>query len=435
MSLWWTLVDRPTFSPGSLDQQWDVLIVGGGFSGLWSAHHLLNADPSLKIAILEASHVGSGASGRNGGWVSALYPRSDETLATHSSPSEIAQLHECLRNSIDAIGDFVKKEKIDCGFSKGGSLLIARHKAQLARLVSEIDAQTHLLSAEETKDRINMHGAIGATYTPHCARINPAQLVVALAQSLEQRGVAIFENTKAQIHADKSVEVGGEKLHATIVIRAIEAYRERTRELIPIYSLMIATEPLPQEVFDEIGIAGRETFAEANHVVSYAQRTPDNRLAIGGRGAPYTWGSKRNSASERHKKIHAQLRAMSTSWFPILKKYEFTHAWGGAVAITRDSSPYARFNGSYAELGGYIGDGVTLSFLVAQTLADLITNSESERTRLPFVQWQSPQWEIEPLRWLGVNSAIVLSNLADREERMSSRPSLLAKGLGRIMGT
>ena len=435
MSLWWTLVDRPTFFPGSLDRRWDVVIVGAGFSGLWSAHHLLNADPSLTIAIVEASGIGSGASGRNGGWMSALYPRSNEALAQHSSPSQIAQLHLQLRNSIDAIGEFVKKENFDCGFSKGGSLVIARHESQLARISRDCDEDTHLLTANETKARINMTGAIGATFTPNCARINPAELVIGLAQSLARRGVSIFEDTPALICPDKSVEVGGKKVDTKIVIRATEAYRQRTREMIPIYSLMVATQPLPQDVFDEIGIAKNETFAEANHLVTYGQRTPDNRLAIGGRGAPYTWGSKRNLSSERHKKIHEHLRTMSTSWVPIVKKFEFTHAWGGAVGITRDWSPFVRFNGSYAELGGYAGDGVTLSYLAALTLTELITDSESERTRLPFVQWQSPKWEIEPLRWLGVNSAIALSSFADWEERKSSKQSVVAKGLARMMGT
>lgn len=435
MSLWWSLIDRPTFSPGSLNQRWDVVIVGAGFSGLWSAHHLLTADPSLNIAIVDSSHVGSGASGRNGGWMSALYPRSDESLAQTSSASEIAQLHAELRNSIDAIGEFAEAEKIDCGFSKGGSLVIARHQTQLSRIRGDVDEHTHLLSADETKARINMSGAVGATFTPNCARINPAQLVLGLAQSLARRGVSIFENSPAHIGMDKSVEVDGKKLDTKIVIRATEAYRQRTRDLIPIYSLMVATQPLPQEVFDEIGIAENETFAGANHLITYGQRTPDNRLAIGGRGAPYTFGSKRNLASENYKKIHDHLRTMSMSWFPILKNFEFTHAWGGAVGITRDWSPFVRFDGTFAELGGYAGDGVTLSYLAAKTLSELIHGKESTRTHLPFVQWQSPTWEIEPLRWLGVNSAIALSGLADWEEQHRSRPSIVAKALARMMGT
>ncbi|MBI3429212.1 MAG: FAD-dependent oxidoreductase, partial [Actinobacteria bacterium] len=320
MSLWWSDLTRPEFRPGEVHQRWDVLIVGGGFSGLWSAHHLLTADPKLKIAILEKEQVGSGASGRNGGWASALYPASDETLLTRFSKSDVEALHSHLKNSIDEIGDFVTSQEIDCGFHKGGTLLIARNGGQLRRMESESNKK--LLDKEETRSRIAMSDALGSLYSPDCAAINPAALVLGLANSLQDRGVAIFENTFASISRKKKVSVNGKAIKAKFVIRAIEAYHEATRQQVPIYSLMIATEPLPQSVFDEIGIKERETFAEASHLVTYAQRTTDNRLAIGGRGAPYTWGSKRNDRSESHERDLRRLRVMAREWFPLLKEFE-----------------------------------------------------------------------------------------------------------------
>ncbi|MCX6429183.1 MAG: FAD-dependent oxidoreductase, partial [Actinobacteria bacterium] len=132
MSLWWELVERPTFSPESLDRQWDVLIVGAGFSGLWSAHHLLERNPELKIAVVEKSTVGSGASGRNGGWASALYPVTEENLRKNFTAGAIDSLNLHLRGAIDEIEAFTKKNKIDCGFAKGGTLTVARNKGQLA---------------------------------------------------------------------------------------------------------------------------------------------------------------------------------------------------------------------------------------------------------------------------------------------------------------
>ena len=432
MSLWWSDISRPEFTPGELHRRWDVLIVGGGLSGLWSAHHLIEADPTLKIAILEKEQIGSGASGRNGGWASALYPATDKTLLARFSKSDVEALHSHLRNSIDEIGEFVQSHEIDCGFEKGGMLLIARNSGQLRRLESESDQP--LLNQEETTSRIAMSNALGAAFSPDCAALNPAALVVGLANSLQARGVAIFENTFATISRRRKVSVGEKAVKAKFVIRAIEAYHEGTRDQIPIYSLMIATEKLPSSVLDEIGIRNRETFAEASHLVTYAQRTSDNRLAIGGRGAPYTWGSKRNDRNEFHEKDHNRLKIMAREWFPVLNAFEFTHEWGGAVGVTRDWAPYVRSRKDYGELGGYAGDGVTLSYLCAGAMSDLILGRSTVRAALPFVQWKNPRWEREPLRWLAVNGVIRISAMADREERITGRPSHIMKIITPFIG-
>jgi len=434
MSLWWSLVDHPAFTPGTLDRPWDVVIVGGGFSGLWTAHHLKEWEPTLRIAVLEKNRVGSGASGRNGGWVSALYPIEDHKLLRHSTAESILSLHSHLRKTINDIGDFAMRERIDCGFAKGGSLTIARNEGQLKRLTSHIEPEYTLLGARETKSRIHMSGALGSTFTPHCAAINPAALVAGLARSLEKRGVSIFENTEGVISSRKSVSANGKALESTFIVRATEAYHEGTRDQVPIYSLMIATEPLPPQVFEEIGTSNRETFAEASHLVTYAQRTVDDRLAIGGRGAPYTWGSRRKDASELHRKDHQRLRVMAKDWFPILANFEFTHSWGGAVGVTRDWAPYVRTRENYGEMGGYAGDGVALSYLAAGVMADLILEKKSDRAQLPFVQWKNPQWEPEPLRWLAINGAIKLSGLADKEEKRTKQSSGIMKILSSITG-
>lgn len=434
MSLWWSLVDRPVFKPGELNRPWDVVIVGGGFSGLWTAHHLKEWEPTLRIAILEKNQVGSGASGRNGGWVSALYPIEDYKLLKHSTPQAIHNLHAHLRRTIDDIGAFAEKESTECGFTKGGSLLVARNEGQLKRLAVHIDKDYVLLGARETRARIHMSDALGSIFTPNCAAINPAALVVDLARSLEQRGVSIFENTEGLISRKRSVSVAGATLDTKFVVRAVEAYLEGTAQQVPIYSLMVATEPLPPEVFEKIGIRNRETFAEASHLVTYAQRTADDRLAIGGRGAPYTWDSRRNDASEHNRKDHDRLRNLAREWFPVLNRFQFTHAWGGAVGVTRDWSPYVRTTKNYGEMGGYAGDGVSLSYLVAGAMADLILEKESMRAQLPFVQWKNPRWEPEPLRWIAINSAIRLSEFADREEKRTNRPSGFMKIVSSITG-
>ena len=427
-SLWWSSIEHPTFNPKEIDSPWDIVIIGAGFSGLWCAHHLLKNNPMLSIAVFEQNQVGSGASGRNGGWVSALYPQSDHELAKKFGIQVISNLQAHLENSINEIADFVRTNSIDCGFAKGGTLNIARNKGQLKRI--SVQTPDNLLNEREIKNRIGMRGALGGSYSPHCAAVNPAALVIGLALNLQGRGVSIFEFTPASA-SDNGVFITHKSTERTItstyVVEAIEAYRSNSRIQIPIYSLMVATEPLSKDIWDQIGIKERETFAEVRYMVTYAQRTSDDRLAIGGRGAPYLYGSNRRDSHESRKVTHRQIRQLAVDWFPVLKDLRFTHAWGGAVGITRDWAPYVQWNGRVAVLGGYAGDGVTLSYLAANSVADLITRKNSERTQLPFVNSHIRNWEFEPLRWLGVNTAIRLSELADVEERITQRPSVIGK--------
>jgi glycine/D-amino acid oxidase-like deaminating enzyme len=432
-SLWWSSATHPTFTPGELDRQWDVVIVGGGYSGMWTAHHLLNSSPDLKIAILEAHQVGSGASGRNGGWASALYPIDDSSLAKFASAQNIANLHTELEKSIDEIGQFATQSQDNVAFIKSGSLTVARSSAQFERIKKGLLPRESVLDKDQTLKLIKMSHTVGASFNPDCATINPTQLVVALAKSLAQRGVHIFENTFADLSSDGVVKVKGKIIESNFVVRAIEAYHEKNREQIPIYSLMIATEPLPEQFWEKYGLENRPTFHENRHLVTYAQRTSDNRIAMGGRGAPYKWGSARSDKSERHAKIHKQLRETAIQWFPELKNYSFTHAWGGAVTVKRDWAPYLQWDGHFGAFGGYVGDGVTLSYLAANSMADLILGKNTVRASLPYVGWKSAKWEPEPLRWLGVNLGIKLSELADIEEKITRRPSLLGKLIEKLL--
>jgi glycine/D-amino acid oxidase-like deaminating enzyme len=432
-SVWWSSATHPSFTPGELFRKWDVLIIGGGYSGMWTAHHLLNSSPNLSIAILEAHQVGSGASGRNGGWASALYPIEDHELAKFSNAQNISNLHTELEKSIDEIGQFAEQSEEYVAFIKSGSLTVARSSAQFERIKMGLLPQESILDKDQTLKQIQMSQTVGASFNPDCATINPTQLVIALAKSLAHRGVHIFENTYADVSSDGEVKVAGKVIDSKFVVRAIEAYHEKNREQIPIYSLMIATEPLPDEFWNKYGLENHQTFHENRHLVTYAQRTSDNRIAMGGRGAPYKWGSARSNESEQHAKIHKQLRETAIEWFPELKNYSFTHAWGGAVAIKRDWAPYLQWDGRFGAFGGYVGDGVTLSYLAANSMADLILGKDTVRSTLPYVGWKSAQWEPEPFRWLGVNLGIKLSELADIEEMITKRPSLLGKLIEKLL--
>jgi glycine/D-amino acid oxidase-like deaminating enzyme len=199
---------------------------------------------------------------------------------------------------------------------------------------------------------------------------------------------------------------------------------------------MVATEPLDAAFWSEAGLEGRATFADHRHMIIYGQRTADGRLAFGGRGAPYHYGSAVRPEFDREPAVYALLRETLINLFPALHEARFTHAWGGPLGIPRDwhSSVGYDHRSGLAWAGGYVGDGVATSNLAGRTLADLITGKDSDLTALPWVNHHSPRWEPEPLRWVGVNAGLWAMKLADRSETRGGRPSKTAAVLGRVLG-
>ena len=411
-------------------EQYDLAIIGGGFSGLWSAFHLKQIDPSLRIAIFEARTLGYGASGRNGGWASSEYPVSKETLLNRIGANKTEALFKALDQSIDEIGEFSnkfgKRAGFEVGFVKSGSLYFARNEAQARRLKAKVDETHPWLSAGDVSELLSVDGVRGGVFNPSCATIHPWNLVISLARFLIESGVSIFEESWASA-VPGGVLVNSSLIKAPLVIQATEAFGEPRREFIPLYSLMVATEPLDQSLWTEIGNSTRFTFAESAHMVNYAQRTIDDRIAIGGRGATYPFGSRLKDSKEATSSVHERIKSLLISWFPVLNGVEFTHSWGGAVAVTRDWEPYVQWNRAtgFGRLGGYAGDGVTMSYLAAKIIAHEILEKESDLRTLHFVNRPIRNWEPEPIRYIGVNSLVKLSGIADSEERITKRPSLL----------
>lgn len=435
--------------PGSIDV--DVAVVGAGFTGLWTAYYLAKRDPSMRIAVLERDIAGFGASGRNGGWMSALFPAGRAKLAAldGSSRGAAIAMTKAMRDSVGEIGDVVKAERIDCDFHRGGTINFARTAAQLDRARSDIedsrswgDTEDDLrfLDPDETRRMANAADALGATFTPHCARIQPAKLVRGLARVVERLGVAIYEQTPVHSIAPGVVRTSRGRVRAEHVIRATEGFTPdlagERRAVVPVYSLIVATEPLPDTAWREIGLEGRPTFSDYRHLLVYGQRTEDGRLVFGGRGAPYHYGSSIRPAYDRKPSVFAGLREGLADLFPAVGDAAFTHAWGGPLGITRDWMASvghdARTGLGWA--GGYVGDGVTTTNLAGRTLADLIVGAESSLTALPWVGHRSRSWEPEPLRWLGINAGLRAMTVADHEETMTRRQSLIARAMAPLLG-
>lgn len=428
-SLWQGKQNINYRKPISKNDSFDVVVIGAGFSGLWSAFHLKQFQPNLKIAILEKEYVGFGASGRNGGWASAEYPTSSNRLIKENGLKSYKNLRTAITKSIDEIGEIAKSNNWQIDYAKGGALVFARGNAQLSRISKEIDEEHQLLNKSQTTDLLNIPSALGSVFTPHCAALNPFKLVRALADHLEKLGVMIYEQSSVSEIRDKQVEVNGFNVNCTFSIRATEAFTPRKwmgNRQIPIYSLMVATEPLSNEVVKEIRNTQRATFQEACHLITYAQITGDNRLALGGRGVRYKLFSRLSERSEIDNRMHSALEKRARSWFPQITDAKFEYRWGGAVALTRRWQAYLNFDQATgrAEIGGYVGDGVTLSYLVAKTLAEKMSNIKT--ANLPFIDQGIGRWEPEPIRYLAVNAGFKATVLADYEEKITNRPSLLA---------
>jgi glycine/D-amino acid oxidase-like deaminating enzyme len=433
------------------DVQADVAIVGAGFTGLWTAYYLAKRDPGLRIVVCEREIAGFGASGRNGGWCSALFPASLAKLARlgGSGRDGAIAMQRAMHETVDEVGRVAAAEGIDCHFAKGGTVMLARSAAQLERARAEVaeerqfgfgEESLRLLSAAEASDLAAATDVVGGTFTPHCAAIHPARLVRGLAAAVRGAGVGVYEQTPVLSLAPGRVVTQHGTVRADIVVRATEGYTPGLpgfeRAVAPVYSLMIATEPLPPAVFEQIGLAGRPTFGDLRNLIIYGQRTADGRLAFGGRGAPYHLGSAVRPAYDRVPAVFAALRQTLAGLFPVLGSVAVSHSWGGPLGVPRDWCASVGLDRSTGVgwAGGYVGDGVSTTNLAGRTLAELITGTDSPLTTLPWVGHRSPAWEPEPLRWLGVNAGLRAMRLADWEEDRTGRPSLAGAFMGRFLG-
>ena len=439
--------------PGSLeprpalegDTDTDVAIVGGGFTGLWTAYYLRSIDPTLRVTVIERDICGFGASGRNGGWVMGEFAGGIKKYAALADMPASLRLARAMRGTVDEIGRVVEAEEIDCGYHKGGMIRLARNAPQAERQAAEV-AHHHevglpaddvrLLTADEARSHCRATGVLSGIFDASCAAVDPARLVRGLAETVERQGAKVCEQTAATAIEPGRVLTDRGTVRAEVVVQATEAYtrdlRGRRRQLLPLYSLMIGTEPLPQSVFDEIGLDERQTFADDRYMVIYGQRTVDDRIAFGGRGVVYLYGSRISPPLERCHRLHERIHEVLVELFPVLASTRVTHRWGGVLGVTRDWTPsvyYDRAAGT-AGAGGYIGEGVSLSNLAGRTLADLITRTDSERVDLPWVNVRHRRWEPEPLRWLGSRVGRLLL-VADTYEYRTDREARAAVALAR----
>ena len=422
------------------DSTADVAIVGGGLTGLWTAYYLLERDPTLRVAVLEKHIAGFGASGRNGGWCSALFPASTAALAREHGRGAALAMRRAMVDTVDEVGRVVAAEGVDCDFVRGGTLSLARTPLQLESARAEVLEARGYGVDDLMLVETDVGGALGASVDPACARLHPAKLVRGLARLLEARGVAIYEQTEVLDWTAGSVTTARGTVSAPHVVIATEGYGatlpKSRRGILPLYSLMIATEPLDDAVWRDIGIEHGQTFTDFRHLLVYGQRTADNRFAFGGRGARYHWGSAIRDGYDRVPRVFDHLRAALVDLFPQAAQAEVTHRWGGPLGVPRDWHASVRYDEAtgIGAAGGYVGDGLSTTNLAGRTLADLVTGASTPLTALPWVNHHSPRWEPEPLRFVGANLGLAAMTVADAEEKVTGRASVAARLMAPLTG-
>lgn len=302
-----------------------------------------------------------------------------------------------------------------------------QHSVGIARQAGLGEDDVRWLDPDEAARRVTPSRLYGALYTPHCAAVDPARLVLGLADAVARRGVAIYERTPAR-RVPSGVWTPHGMVRAERVVQAVEAYRTRLdgqrRRVIPVYSLMVMTAPLSDSTWAEIGLAHRETFSDGRHLIIYGQRTDDGRMAFGGRGAPYHFGSRIEDSYDLDARTFASIRASLVDLFPVLTGAAIEGEWGGPLAISRDWRPSITVDGPAITAGSYVGNGVAAAHLVGKTVADLVRGIDSDLVHLPWVGHRSRRWEPEPLRWIGVNLGRKLTESIDRAEDAGRSPRL-----------
>ncbi|MGA0064002.1 MAG: NAD(P)/FAD-dependent oxidoreductase [Ilumatobacteraceae bacterium] len=430
----------------------DVVIIGAGFSGLWTAIWLSKIAPEWRIAIVDASGVGAGASSRNGGWCSAVMPMSPTDIAARLGTEAATQLYAEAITNVDEIGSFIRSAGIDCSWRKGGTLVNASHAAQVKGVRSEFESWRSLgferhvrwLDPESLRSMINLAPTMGGYVQDFCASIHPARLVAGLARSVRARGVSIHAPITVQRIETGAVVTSLGHIHTRHTVRATEAFtpsiRQYRREVLPVYSLMVATEPLRADVRAALNWADGLTFTDGGELVVYAQLTGDGRLAFGGRGAHTPYASRPIDTVALSRTVHERLLRTMHDFFPATRDALVTHRWGGAVAVHRDWWPAIRIDESvstadhrHVSIGGYVGDGVAASHLLARRAAELLAAPRS----LPHTLASIParRWEPEPMRFIGSNAMISLISFIDRREsRRLRRSRFLRRLLSAFLG-
>ncbi|AWT51510.1 NAD(P)/FAD-dependent oxidoreductase [Mycolicibacterium smegmatis] len=425
----------------------DVAIVGAGLSGLWTAWALRQSDPSMSVAVFEAEELGFGASGRNCGWLSSKPVGIRSVLAKVAGRDAVLDTEAALREAMHDVVEILGADAIDA--RHGGATQVARSASEQRRIEAYVAAnrewgvdETHLrlLSAAEASERVRIAGLTGAAHTPDNYCVDPTKMLFRLANLVAGLGVTLYTHSRVTSIEPGRLLVGPHRVNARRrIVVATEGYSSteagHKRNMLPLNSSMVITEPLTDEQWRAVGWSHADGVSGTAHTYFYGQRTPDGRIALGGRGKPYRFGS---GFDDRGHIDEATVRALTHLLADMFPQVAITsaHAWCGVLGVTRDWSPFVHADGAIVRMGGYAGQGLTASHLAARIAAGLVTDRHTPLTRLPWVRPMPRRWEPEPLRWIGATALYTAYRLADVAEARSNsdRTSPLALVANKISG-
>lgn len=417
---WLDQAQRPRPRPPLLDDvDADLVVVGGGFTGLWAALLALEEQPGRDVVLLEGHHLGWAASGRNGGFCAASLTHG---LANGLErwPGEMPQLLRLGRQNLDAIEQAVARYGIDCGFERTGELDVAVEPWQLEGLHEEherarsLGLDLQLLDAGQTRALVDSPTYLGGLHDPQgVAMLDPARLVWGLAAAVERLGGRLHESTRVldlhDLGKDRIVvRTSGGSVRARQVVLGTNVFpspvRRRRPYVVPVWDHVLVTEPLGDAQVAALGWAGRQGVGDAGNRFHYYRLTDDRRLLWGGYDALYYFGNDMAGRRARNARTEVLLAAHLATTFPQLDGVRITHTWGGAIdTCTRFCAFWGLSHGGrVASVQGYTGLGVGATRFGAQVCLDLLAGRENERTALEMVRRKPLPFPPEPLRWTGI---------------------------------
>jgi glycine/D-amino acid oxidase-like deaminating enzyme len=426
-----TVGPRPPRDPARGDLSADVVVVGGGYTGLWTAYQLVRTDPTLDIVVLEAHDVAFGASGRNGGFAMTLLDFDLTRFAANWGDEAAAHAHRAVARSVLEMDRTVREEGIDADVEATGLLRVAANQAQLGRIEREHATADRLgldgfrlLDREEVGKLLYSPSLVGGLLEDACLILNPAKLAVGLAQVVAARGVRVYEGAPV---LDLTERPGGvvavtpfARVTADTAVLATNAWAHRFPAArgwaVSLYTYVVVTEPLTDRQWDAIGWQGRQGVEDARNYVHYTRPTADGRILWGGSDAVYYYGGPISPRRDRHETIRRRLEREFLASFPQLGRVRFTHHWGGPISITSRFVPrIGRFDdGRIHYAFGYSGHGVAPAHTAGRVLRDLVLGRDTDDTNICFVDHPQPTFPPEPLTWIG---AELSRHLLQRQDR------------------
>lgn len=432
-SFWLADPGRPDPLPALVgDAHCDLLVIGGGYSGLWTALNAKERDPGAEVVLLEGHEIGWAASGRNGGFCAASLTHGFGN-GLERWPDELRTLERLGRDNLQGIEDAVRRYGIDCEFERTGELDVATQPHQVGELrdtadqMREYGIHTEFLDAEATRAEVDSPTFLGALWDRDgVAMVHPAKLAWGLKQACLDLGVRIHEHSPATDLVRFGAAMSATTPYGRVLARKVAlatnifpSLVKRVRPyLAPVYDYALMTEPLTQQQLDAVGWRNRQGLGDCNNQFHYFRLTADNRILWGGYDAVYHYGSKVRAEYDHRPETYQKLAGHFFTAFPQLDGLRFSHAWGGAIdTCSRFSAFYGTAHqGKVAYALGYTGLGVGATRFGADVMLDLLDGKPTERTELKMVKSKPLPFPPEPVKWLGIETTRWSLDRADRNE-------------------